>query len=77
MVDGKTNIILCGDPKQLGPIVQSPIARELEYGKSYLERLVESPAYDQQRGAHGKKSVLRLNSTMIGADEAFFQIKCD
>ena len=44
---GETSrVILSGDPKQLGPIVRSPIARQLGMGKSYLERLMENPLYD-------------------------------
>ena len=44
---GETSrVILSGDPKQLGPIVRSPIASKLGMGKSYLERLMENPLYD-------------------------------
>ena len=43
----RTNVIISGDVKQLGPIVRSPLARELGLGKSYLERLMESELYDE------------------------------
>ncbi|KEP52558.1 putative RNA helicase [Rhizoctonia solani 123E] len=43
----KTNIILGGDPKQLGPVIRSPFARPLGLNLSYLERLMVSPAYDE------------------------------
>ncbi|KAF7796423.1 hypothetical protein EIP86_007600 [Pleurotus ostreatoroseus] len=52
MADNETNIVLSGDPRQLGPIIRSPIARELGLEKSYLERIMENPAYDERR-RHG------------------------
>lgn len=41
-----TNIILAGDPKQLGPIVRSPIAEKLGLGVSWLDRLMSLPLYE-------------------------------
>ena len=35
-----TNVILAGDPNQLGPIIKSPTAASAGLGKSYLERLM-------------------------------------
>jgi helicase MOV-10 len=43
---------LSGDPKQLGPIIRSNIARELGLEKSYLERLMDREIYDEKKG-HG------------------------
>lgn len=54
MADNATNIILAGDPKQLGPIIRSGIARELGLEKSYLERLMSMEAYEAQSG-HGRR----------------------
>ena len=48
-----TNVILSGDMKQLGPIVRSPIARELGLSRSYLDRLTSYPVYDE-KGEQGK-----------------------
>lgn len=45
-----TNVIVSGDVKQLGPIVRSSLARELGLGKSYLERLMDTEAYDEVAG---------------------------
>ncbi|KAA1476102.1 P-loop containing nucleoside triphosphate hydrolase protein [Dentipellis sp. KUC8613] len=45
MADLKTNVILSGDPKQLGPIIRSAVARKLELDTSYMERLLERPMY--------------------------------
>ena len=45
MADTSTNIVLSGDPKQLGPIIRSPIARILGLETSYLQRLMESELY--------------------------------
>lgn len=51
MANASTNIVLSGDPKQLGPIVRSAIAKELGLGKSYLERLMEREVYDETTGS--------------------------
>ncbi|KAH7910666.1 P-loop containing nucleoside triphosphate hydrolase protein [Hygrophoropsis aurantiaca] len=50
MADSKTNVILAGDHQQLGPICNSPVAKELGLSKSYLSRMVERPIYDLQSG---------------------------
>ncbi len=56
LADDRTNIVLCGDPKQLGPIIHSPVSRSLGHGKSLLERLMAMEMYDEagdkgQRGS--------------------------
>jgi helicase MOV-10 len=38
--DKDTNVILAGDPNQLGPVIQSNPVSEAGLGKSYLERLM-------------------------------------
>ncbi|KAL5514267.1 hypothetical protein ACEPAG_2355 [Sanghuangporus baumii] len=58
MLGPETNVILSGDVKQLGPIIRSPIARELGLGVSYLERLMSTPVYDENR-AKGR-SIVKL-----------------
>ena len=50
LADSRTNVILSGDPKQLGPIIRSGIAKELGLEKSYLERLMERDVYDIKSG---------------------------
>lgn len=55
MADTKTNIILSGDPKQLGPIIRSGIARELGLEKSYLERLMDRDVYDYRKTGNGRR----------------------
>jgi helicase MOV-10 len=52
MADNATNIVLAGDPKQLGPIIRSNIARQLGLERSYLERLMLMDAYEPRSG-HG------------------------
>ncbi|KAF9457919.1 P-loop containing nucleoside triphosphate hydrolase protein [Collybia nuda] len=58
IADNSTNVILSGDPKQLGPIIRSGVARELGLEKSYIERLMERDIYDIRAG-YGK-SVIKL-----------------
>ncbi|KAJ7199239.1 P-loop containing nucleoside triphosphate hydrolase protein, partial [Mycena pura] len=58
MADSNTNIVLSGDPKQLGPIIRSSIARELGLQTSYIERLMKREIYDEKKG-YGK-SVVKL-----------------
>ena len=52
IADTSTNIVLSGDPKQLGPIIRSTVARVLGLERSYLERLMEREVYDIEKG-HG------------------------
>jgi helicase MOV-10 len=52
MADNSTQVILSGDPLQLGPIVRSNIARELGLETSYLERLMDAEMYDHKKN-HG------------------------
>lgn len=51
MADRATNVVLAGDPKQLRPIVRSPISRRFGLEKSYLERLMEREVYDDFKGS--------------------------
>lgn len=51
MADNDTNIVLSGDPKQLGPIIRSAVARELGLDKSYFERLMERESHDIVAGS--------------------------
>ncbi|KAI0293934.1 P-loop containing nucleoside triphosphate hydrolase protein [Russula brevipes] len=58
--NASTRLVLSGDPKQLRPIVQSPIANELGLGISYLERLMECDAYHgSYDGSTGVVKLLR------------------
>jgi helicase MOV-10 len=47
MANNKTNLILSGDPKQLGPIVRSNLGLKLRLGASLLDRVMGLPLYDQ------------------------------
>lgn len=51
MAGPETNIVLSGDPKQLGPVVRSPIASQLGLGCSDLERLMKRDIYSEDIGA--------------------------
>ncbi|KDQ06475.1 hypothetical protein BOTBODRAFT_247833 [Botryobasidium botryosum FD-172 SS1] len=52
VADSKTNVILSGDPKSLGPVIHSPVARAFGLGRSYLERLLAMEIY-KHRASHG------------------------
>lgn len=43
-----TQIILSGDPLQLGPIIRSGVARALGLGVSFLERLMRRDIYNER-----------------------------
>jgi len=44
----RTNVILSGDPCQLGPIIHSPIAMEYGLEVSFLERLMQDGMYNER-----------------------------
>ncbi|THH18849.1 hypothetical protein EW146_g2196 [Bondarzewia mesenterica] len=46
MTGNKTSVVLSGDPKQLGPVIRSTIARQSQLDMSYLERIMKGDAYD-------------------------------
>ncbi|KAF9566555.1 RNA helicase [Agrocybe pediades] len=46
IADTKTNVILAGDNQQLGPVVNSSLARTLGLKTSYLARLMDRDIYD-------------------------------
>ncbi|KAG5651196.1 hypothetical protein H0H81_009525 [Sphagnurus paluster] len=50
MASSSTNIILSGDPKQLGPVIRSRIACQLGLEISYIERLMNRDAYSLPDG---------------------------
>ena len=49
----QTNIILAGDNKQLGPVVQSQLAGSLGLKRSYLARIMDREIYDLKNGGSG------------------------
>lgn len=57
MAGPRTNVVLSGDPRQLGPIVRSPVATKLGFALSYLDRLMQRNIY-QPEYWEGKTFVL-------------------
>lgn len=61
---GKGQVILAGDPKQLGPIVISQIAKRSGFDKSLLERLSEHeyylPVYGPKKDCFDPRFVTKL-----------------
>lgn len=62
LADSATNVILSGDPKQLGSVIRSGIARALGLETSYLERLMRREAYKEANGVTGVKLVKNFRS---------------
>ncbi|XP_077567431.1 RNA helicase Mov10l1 [Stigmatopora nigra] len=57
-IDGQ--IVLTGDPCQLGPVVKSKIAGAFGLGLSLMERLMASPLYARQECGYDPKLVTKL-----------------
>ncbi|TPX32696.1 hypothetical protein SmJEL517_g04200 [Synchytrium microbalum] len=54
---GRSQIVLAGDPMQLGPVLRSDIVKQFGLHRSYLERLTELPVYkpkQSQDGSHAQ-----------------------
>ncbi|XP_042321796.1 helicase MOV-10 [Sceloporus undulatus] len=66
VMDPNTNpkggqLVLAGDPKQLGPILMSPLAIEHGLGLSLLERLMEQNSlYQKEDGSYNTQFVTKL-----------------
>ncbi|KIK60715.1 hypothetical protein GYMLUDRAFT_261292 [Collybiopsis luxurians FD-317 M1] len=83
MADKNTNVILAGDPKQLGPIIRSSAARILGLETSYLERLMKREVYDEVTD-YGKSVVTLVknfrshNAILQFPNEKFYrnQLQC-
>ncbi|NXX14011.1 SDE3 helicase, partial [Podargus strigoides] len=65
-MDQKTNpnggqLVLAGDPQQLGPVLRSPLAIEHGLGTSLLERLMlHNPLYQRSDGGYDPQFVTKL-----------------
>ncbi|XP_062857767.1 RNA helicase Mov10l1 [Trichomycterus rosablanca] len=53
-------IVLAGDPKQLGPVVKSKIAEAFGLGVSFLERLMATPLYSCGKKGYNSLLVTKL-----------------
>ncbi|KAI5644922.1 AAA domain-containing protein [Phthorimaea operculella] len=66
-------IILAGDPMQLGPVVMSKYCKEFGLDESYLSRLLETfpyhRDYDAFKDGYNKKLVTKLNDNYRSLDE--------
>ena len=60
----KGKIILAGDPKQLGPVLRSPIALKHGLQLSYLERMMSSPEFPRyqpdKKGKYDPRFITKL-----------------
>ncbi|KAK1226927.1 hypothetical protein PQX77_010098 [Marasmius sp. AFHP31] len=66
MTGDKTNVVLCGDPRQLGPVVRSGVARRLGLEVTFMERLMKREVYDEVKG-YGK-TVVKLTKNYRSHD---------
>ncbi|KAH7334376.1 P-loop containing nucleoside triphosphate hydrolase protein [Rhizoctonia solani] len=55
-----TNVILSGDPKQLGPIIQSKACNALGMSVSYLDRMVNRLVYRIETGDYSGSNIVKL-----------------
>ncbi|XP_023280958.1 putative helicase mov-10-B.2 isoform X2 [Seriola lalandi dorsalis] len=54
-------VVLAGDPKQLGPILRSPFALKYGMGISLLERMMNNfPLYQKEEGVYNNRFVTKL-----------------
>ncbi|XP_059188318.1 putative helicase mov-10-B.2 [Centropristis striata] len=53
-------VVLAGDPKQLGPILRSPYAIKYGMGVSLLQRLMNDPLYGKDDGVYNNRFVTKL-----------------
>lgn len=74
IADNDTNIILSGDPKQLGPIIRSGIAREFELDTSYLERLMGGDIYQVHQNEQ-RWGFDPVDTAIRGTHESFSVVK--
>jgi helicase MOV-10 len=63
MAGPRTNVVLSGDPQQLGPIIRSEIAIGLGLGQSYLERLMSLDVYDLK--SHFPKRYAKITCRLL------------
>lgn len=57
-------VVLAGDPMQLGPVIRSKLAKSHNFDLSLLERLVDMPIYARDKGKfvdHGAYNPLLVN----------------
>ncbi|KAL5639246.1 hypothetical protein ACGC1H_006676 [Rhizoctonia solani] len=55
-----TNVIISGDPKQLGPIIQSKACNKLGMSVSFLERMTQRTVYRIESGGHSGSNIVKL-----------------
>lgn len=79
LVKDQGQVILAGDPKQLGPIVFSRYARDLGLAQSYLDRLLMELPYKERETGFNHKLVTQLfdnyrsiPSILRGYNEIFY-----
>lgn len=62
---GKGQVVLAGDPMQLGPVVQSKVAEYFRFGESFLSRLLEQFPYQKDPEGFGTAYDPRLITKLV------------
>ncbi|KAJ3321096.1 hypothetical protein HDU76_000148 [Blyttiomyces sp. JEL0837] len=62
----RSQIVLAGDPQQLGPILRSTDAKKFGLEKSFLERLLELPLYTPKKSGNTGRIVEALPTSLPG-----------
>ncbi|XP_077973309.1 putative helicase mov-10-B.1 [Styela clava] len=60
IIKDEGKVVLAGDPKQLGPIIRSRVAKKHGLQTSFLERLMGNPLYEKQNGKFNEHRVTKL-----------------
>ena len=57
------SLIIAGDPRQLGPVIRSPLAIKMKFDISYMERLIENVAmYKERDDGFDERVVVKLTN---------------
>ena len=76
LTPGKGQVVLAGDPKQLGPIVRSTVAKKSGLSMSLLERLMNRDPYKKTSRPLPGSSVLAATPSVSDLSGRFVTNRC-
>jgi helicase MOV-10 len=74
LLSGQGQLLLAGDPRQLGPVIHSPIAKENGLADSFLERLMLRRIYSRGRNGRYDERVLTQLTHNFRSHEALLEL---